>query len=73
MASASRPSLGADLELLPIEHRLRCVQVSLLMLGFRHCAKGCQSNLHSAADECVALVRHGIQMLHPVLYYMHVL
>jgi len=43
------------------------------MLGFRHCAKGCQSNLHSAADECVALVRHGIQMLHPVLYYMHVL
>ncbi len=43
------------------------------MLGFRHHAEGCQSNSHSAADESVALVRYGIEMLQPVERYLHVL
>ncbi len=72
MATISRPSLGADLELLPVEHRLRCLQVSLRMLDFSACAK-VQSVSHSAADESVTLVRHGINMLQPVEYRLHVL
>ncbi|KAL0027723.1 hypothetical protein WJX77_000968 [Trebouxia sp. C0004] len=38
LASASRPSLGADLDLLPIEHRLRCVQDYITSFQYNHTA-----------------------------------
>lgn len=73
LASASRPSLGADLELLPIEQRLQCVQVSFALAWLQAICKRCQSYSHSAADESVALVRHGINKLQPVQCHLHVL